>query len=189
VAAARSIPYWGPARARVGVDSQRDGGLGCGDSTCVTDLTDGAAYRPATDTWRSVSRPPGLGSAAVAVWDGERMLAWSSGDCPQPCLIGFAFDPAADSWTPLPDPPDSVVTNPYRALWTGNEVMLWDWDGSIIAYQPISGTWRTLPAGPGADRRYHTLLWTGQTVLVWGGWNGAAFTPPRNDGAALDPPK
>ncbi|MDF1597733.1 MAG: hypothetical protein P1T08_16760 [Acidimicrobiia bacterium] len=158
------------------------------DSTCVEDLTDGAAYNPATDTWRTLPTSGDLQSSAVAVWDGDQILFWSQDECTRRCLVGEAYDPQTDFWLQLPDPPAPATSDLYRALWIGDRALLWNQDGTALTYQPNTATWQTLPPYPSADRRFFlTLGWTGQAVIVWGGWNGHAFTPPSNDGAALDP--
>lgn len=61
-----------------------------------------------------------------------------------------------------------------------------EWRGDDAEWTlPRSGTWRPLPTAPLAARGGHAMVWTGDEVIVWGGfdWNGR----PLTDGAAFDP--
>lgn len=154
----------------------------------------------------------------TAVWAGERMLVWGGeADHPEPGVTarfadGAAFrpgpdpdrgpgpdrDPGPGSWerlAPAPLQPRSAHT----AVWTGEELLVRGGQtgchddrvvGDGAAYDPETDTWRTLASAPLAPRRAHTAVWTGDEMLVWGGWGppqpGAAAREFA-DGAAYDP--
>src|SRR5208283_4723022 len=64
-------------------------------------------------------------------------------------------------------------------VWTGTEMIIWGgfsydttWhffnDGG--RYNPAANTWAALPTnGAPSARRYHTAVWTGTEMIVWGG--------------------
>ena len=50
---------------------------------------------------------------------------------------------------------------------------------------PRPGSWRQVPAAPLAARGGHAMVWSGDEVLVWGGFDW--YGRPLTDGAAFDP--
>ncbi len=100
---------FGGARGEVGVE--------------VNLLGDGAAYDPANDTWRPLSKrgAPSPRGGHIAVWTGTHMLVWGG---ERGCPAGALYDPEADEWTPMTTegaPPGTW--NPYRA-WTGEQLLV-----------------------------------------------------------------
>jgi N-acetylneuraminic acid mutarotase len=81
----------------------------------------------------------------------------------------------------------------HTAVWTGSEMIVWGGYSSSssyaadgAAYDLSKDTWRTLEAVPSGfvGREYHTAVWTGSKMIVWGGYNAATY---KNDGAIYDP--
>jgi hypothetical protein len=164
---ARELIYWG------------------GDASChegpVSD--EGAAFNPATQTWRALPSSPIDGrSSAAAVWSGEEMLVWGGwnanvrGD-------GAAYRPATDEWRLLAESPlDPQI--PTAAVWTGNEMLVWGGPEGA-AYDPAEDAWRELALAPYALDRAHAI-WTGQEMIVYGmRLNEPSPNPAR--GLAYDP--
>ena len=56
----------------------------------------------------------------------------------------------------------------------------------VLAYNPATNTWRSLPASGLAPRAQAMTVWTGKELVVWGGLN-SDFSAAYNDGARLDP--
>ena len=179
---------------------------------------DGAAYNPATRTWRRIKNAP---MHAVLAWTGHDVLAWGGyvdehGRTQDPAVdrrkaqLGWdeaavgsyrrmlqRYDPVKDAWTPLTaagGPP--AVAGP--GVWTGQGLLLfgggndptyyhdtWFYDpakdpGPAVA---TGGVWRHLPSElPG--RIFHSAIWTGEKMLVWGGGGGGQFF---NDGGLFTP--
>jgi N-acetylneuraminic acid mutarotase len=51
-------------------------------------------------------------------------------------------------------------------------------------YDPVANTWTaTTTAGAPSVRAYHTAVWTGSRMIVWGGYNSVLL----NDGGQYDP--
>jgi N-acetylneuraminic acid mutarotase len=80
------------------------GGTATGERRPVA-LDDGAAYDPATDTWRTLPPAPILGRRwGVAVWTGEEMLVWGSPEANLPPFHEPGHAPAG----PQPLQPDGA---------------------------------------------------------------------------------
>jgi N-acetylneuraminic acid mutarotase len=83
-----------------------------------------------------------------------------------------------DTWTATAGPPDSRSS--HTAIWTGSEMIVWGGLGSLgstdldsgARYNPSTDTWAVTSAvnAPTA-RAYHTAVWTGSEMIVWGGYS------------------
>ena len=137
---------------------------------------EGAAYNPATRTWRTIApSPPGMLGGAGVAWTGDEMVVWAS-NSPDGPVGGAAYDPATDSWRRLPAGPLGRREG-YASAWTGKELIVVG--GSLgdtlakpvaAALDPKTGTWRLLPAlnritgllpSPG-------VVWDGRELFVMG---------------------
>jgi hypothetical protein len=133
-------------------------------------LSDGAAYNPATSSWRTIAPlPAGVrGYAAGAVWTGEAAVFWA-GNSPDGPAVGAVYDPGADTWRSLPDGPLGPREG-YASVWTGKELVLIGGvrgDGQATpvaaAVDPRTGSWRLLPAFD------HLIFYGGPNGAVWDG--------------------
>lgn len=103
-------------------------------------------------------------------------------------------------WSAIPAAGAPVARFGASAVWTGKEMIVWGGhediaDRSLVRHRrdggrfdPESGTWRPLPLnGAPAARSWHSAVWTGSEMLVWGG----SGEPDQEfcDGAAYDPAK
>ena len=59
----------------------------------------GAAYDPATDTWRTLPASELSPQASTAAWNGRDLIAWDYE------ATAGAYDPDRDAWRPLPRVP------------------------------------------------------------------------------------
>ena len=157
--------------------------------------TAGAAYDPATDSWRPVAPPPGFvagrseGAVGPGVWTGHELVSWRS---------GLAYDPATDSWREIAEAPlaprtdEIVVAVPLGVLvWGGCDSTRGICDDDRTApftdgafYDPAADTWTMLPAGPLGGGFRGVAAWTGDEVVI-------VVSDPADDGrpsvAAFDP--
>ncbi|MBN1947066.1 MAG: hypothetical protein JW797_15430 [Bradymonadales bacterium] len=92
-----------------------------------------------------------------------------------------------DQWTPTStDAGPYFVRRGHTAVWTGEEMIIWG--GRIRAgsediptdtgwlYEPASDTWTALPTDNAPSARYgHTAIWTGDQMLVWGGFDDTNY--------------
>jgi Kelch motif len=154
----------------------------------------GAAYNPATGTWRTLPPMPGVAEVGegwyLAVWTGRELLAGGLD-------LGAAYNPATNRWRPLSSrfgsAPGTVV------VWTGRQVLTWGggccggYYATGRAYTPATDSWQPLPRGPLAGR-HTTGAWTGTEMVVIGG-NGrggifrdaAAYNPTTRSWRRLPP--
>jgi hypothetical protein len=190
------LPHPGYQVAWTGQEAIAWGGLSKADN-----IVPGVAYDPAADRWRRLptagESPRRTGHAVV--WTGRLLLVLGgygntySGQ-PIPPLDGGAYEPSTDRWLPMSSAGAPGTRRGHSAVWTGREAIVWGGepfstsggtaprhDGS--AYDPATGRWRTLPTDGAPPRSGHAAVWTGQEMLVWGGYDGG----PRSDGAAFRP--
>jgi N-acetylneuraminic acid mutarotase len=148
----------------------------------------GAAYNPATHTWRTLPPMPHRPVDGPALWDGKEVLFLSTTSA-----RGMAFNPATRHWRLLPAMP--LPRSGFAAVWTGHRVLVWgglSTDGTPPphgeAYIPATNRWGALPASPLPGRAGPTSVWTGDKMIVWGGSidNGRTITRFK-DGAAYTP--
>jgi N-acetylneuraminic acid mutarotase len=158
-------------------------------------LARAAAYEPATDSWRRIARPPVPGGTAV--WDRRELLVVGGGANGRSAL---AYAPTANRWrrlAPLPSRRFQVAI-----LWAGTRLLLWGGSSTAgaappvmsphgLAYDPRANRWSTLPRAPLAGRLEPSAVWTGRSMVVWGGTRPekpfGTGTEFLNDGAAFAP--
>jgi len=127
---------------------------GWGDGIGSTQYADGAAYNPATGSWRMITGAPlNARRYHLAAWTGSEMLI-VGGDR---LRDGAAYDPATDSWRSIADIPipvsDEPVTTATSSVWTGEELIVWHVKtDEVAAYSPVADEWRELsPVGLDID--------------------------------------
>lgn len=126
--------------------------------------TSAAAYSPSTNSWRQLSDAPISSEFTTAVWTGTTMLVTSASGI-------AAYDPTTDQWT-SPTQPSDDLGRLRTVVWTGAELIVWPTDvartvSEGVAFNPDTGTWRTLPEPP-AWPAAPDLVWTGTHVVIWG---------------------
>ncbi len=143
------------------------------------------AYRPAARTWVRLAdgpQPATVNSADVAVWTGSRMLVIG--------LTSGSYDPAANTWRQIARP--GVSLGGAVTGWTGRQFLAWggtcceDTSRDGMAYNPVTSTWRKLPAAPLQPRASASGAWTGKELVVAGGRDFFRKTVFR-DAAAYNP--
>ncbi|MCC5808421.1 MAG: hypothetical protein JJU00_18985 [Opitutales bacterium] len=160
-----------------------------GGKTGPDQATDtGARYNPATDTWTALplTGAPVARKRAVAVWTGTEMLVWGGENGAQTTsqTSGAHYDPATDTWEAIPTTgaPDGRAFFP--PVWSGEELIVWGGfrrganqvnTGGL--YNPQTRTWRTLGlnGSPPSRRNAHAAVWTGNAMIVLGGFFGSAL--------------
>jgi hypothetical protein len=137
----------------------------------------------AVGTWNTLhQRTPAARVGHTAVWTGSEMLVWGgygpTADLGLPA--GARYDPATDEWSVMGAGAGSPAPRrDHTAVWTGTRMIVW---GGVVSlepflpatggiYDPITDTWiptrsdATAPVG----RIYHSVVWTGSRMVVWGG--------------------
>jgi N-acetylneuraminic acid mutarotase len=167
-----------------------------GGESADDERTDGAALDPVSGAWSPIATRPEPGScggdtACGGLWTGTAVVFPTS---------GLAYDPAADRWSVLTAPPGPDAPAPGEpAVWTGRRLLAWGVPGfddndsgadtgdetvAAAMYDPVTNRWQPFPVGPLRGRDRHTAVWTGQAMLVWGGFED---DQPLGDGAAYRP--
>ena len=159
-------------------------------------LDDGGRYDPLTDTWTATARAgaPSARYSHTAVWTGSKMVVWGgNGSGVGVVNSGGRYDPATDSWAPLSTfhaPPGRMK---HSAVWTGSRMIVWGGQGNTFRdvfnhggrYDPVGDAWTPLTTlGAPPARGYHTAVFTGDEMLVWGGFDGSSVVA---EGGRYDP--
>ena len=178
--------------------------IGWGGGCCGDAFSDGAAYNPVTNTWRKLAASPLAPSAApTGAWDGREVIVLV-GDFdpdghrwPAHFARAAAYNPVTDTWRRIAPLPES--RGGATATWDGHELLVVGGAGAPrggqpaplsrtgFAYNPAADRWRQLPPME-SGRTASAVLWTGKTLLLWGGsesGNGTTVVPPH--GLAYDP--
>ena len=165
-----------------------------GSASRAASAVDGAAYDPHEDRWRELPPAPFALNEATLAWTGDEMIVigarldgnnWSDTEHAR----GAAFDPATSEWRVLPPYPFSPQAS--TAVWTGRELVVWDYELRSAAYDPAANRWRPLPDLPlefsecypkGAAGEGLVLAWhCGRTALLdpaADSWREVHGTPP-----------
>ncbi|MCU1396641.1 MAG: hypothetical protein JWM34_5069 [Ilumatobacteraceae bacterium] len=137
----------------------------------VTVMSDGAAFDPATMTWRVVPAAPipgGLSSAAV--WTGTEMIVVVTNETGALPDLAAAYNPTTNTWRQLPTPPLTAAAQPLSMVWTGTEAIAVGGVNTIAtgaAYNPTTNTWRPIADAPGRlQPPLQQLVWTGSRALT-----------------------
>jgi N-acetylneuraminic acid mutarotase len=175
-------------------------GAGC-QPQCL--FNDGASYDPATDRWSPIAPAPvAARSGHTAVWVQDRMVVWGGAvEGGKASADGASYDPATDAWTGLrPAPLEARIS--HRGVASAQRMLVWGGssgegqvgkyfaDGAV--YSPADNAWTPMAAFPetreGGGRDTFSSVWTGEKMLVWGGFSRNATCNPCNheDGAIYD---
>ncbi|MBN1770643.1 MAG: hypothetical protein JXB32_05230 [Deltaproteobacteria bacterium] len=105
------------------------GGADAGFSMGIySPLGNGAAYDPATDSWRPLGAAPlDPRHSHAAVWLGGAMLVWGgTRDYVMSAFDdGALYDPATDRWTSMTTVGAPQGRRSFAAAWSGSEFLVW----------------------------------------------------------------
>jgi N-acetylneuraminic acid mutarotase len=144
-------------------------------------LNTGGRYNPSTDGWTATSVPNDvLGRVGhSAVWTGGEMIVWGGTDSTfNDCITGGRYNPSTDSWMATSPANLLHARDSHTAVWTGSEMIVWGGafcypcmvfnDGA--RYNPATDSWvATNTTNAPSARYWHTAVWTGSEMVVWGG--------------------
>ncbi len=160
-----------------------------------TSLNTGARYSPSTDSWNPTStgaNTPSARSGHTALWTGSEMIVWGGDNA----NTGGRYDPVGDSWTATSSLGAPTGRTSHTAVWTGTGMIVWGGrDSSLIflntgaIYDPILDSWSDTDASVAAPeaRGFHTAVWTGTRMIVWGGVKGVSTLSYLNSGGRYEP--
>jgi len=139
-------------------------------------------YNPESDVWSlisTVNQPEA--DLPEAVWTGTEMIVWSSLNAMGESPSG-KYNPITDSWTEI-----SSINRPSSrsydsVVWTGTEMIVWggqhNFGGALDTggkYNPLTDSWTATSTVNAPEARayhtgaFHTAVWTGSEMIVWGG--------------------
>jgi N-acetylneuraminic acid mutarotase len=166
------------------------------------DFDTGGRYAPGTDTWvatTTVNAPSGR-EAHTAIWTGNEMILWGgrNQNFEYP-TTGGRYNPQTDSWIATSIANAPAGRQNLTAVWTGSQMIVWggyfESGGAHYLntggrYDPGTDSWTaTSTADAPAARAFDTAVWTGNEMIVWGGY----FDVPNqgrfflNTGGRYDP--
>ena len=154
-----------------------------GGTDGVSYFNTGGSYSVGTDSWTasSTTNAPIGRERHTAVWTGGEMIVWGGVDETfSDCNTGGRYNPSTDSWVATslanaPSPRDSQT-----AVWTGRQMIVW---GGVFCcpvvdfntggrYSPDADSWMATTTGNAPVARvYHSAVWAGSEMVVWGGFN------------------
>lgn len=105
---------------------------------------------------------------------------------------GAIYSPTTDTWSRPPGLSSGLIGGRayHSAVWTGSSLIIWGGSSGVryfddgAVYTPATDTWTTPPglnASPLSPRRNHMAVWTGTSMIVWGGYGHTGGD--RRDGA------
>ena len=148
-------------------------------------LNTGARYNPVTNSWvaTSITDAPSARYGHTAVWTGSEMIVWGGGTG-RLFNTGGRYNPGTDSWAPTGVNNAPSARAVHTAVWTGSEMIVWGgyyyppstgWNTGG-RYDPATDDWTATSTTNAPEARYyHTAVWTGSEMIVWGGYNGSTF--------------
>jgi N-acetylneuraminic acid mutarotase len=147
----------------------------------------GGKYNPGSDTWTatSISNAPSERELHTAVWTGNEMIIWGGYvyDGNNHYLnSGGRYNPGINSWTPTNTANTPSGRYRHAGVWTGSEMIVWGGlfrDGSAHylntggKYDASTDSWSaTSTTNAPSGREWHTAVWSGSEMIVWGGFAG-----------------
>ncbi len=168
-----------------------------GGASAGSFVNSGGRFNPSNAVWTTVSatNAPAGRIGHIATWTGSRMVIWGGRNSVGVLGDGAYYDPAANLWTSLPSANAPSPRFGAAAVVTADRIVVWggtDPSGALnTGAQLLFGAngvptgWVTMSSlnAPSA-RNGHSMVWTGQKVLVWGGQGSGNFL---SDGAMYDP--
>ena len=113
-------------------------------------------------------------------------MVWGGLVGANPSYQGGTYDPVTAQWALLPTNSVSPARSDHTAVWTGNRMIVWGGftstgesnTGALYAPPvpgadpPIGGWLATSTTSAPVLRSGHSAIWTGTTMVIWGGKNG-----------------
>ena len=175
-------------------------------SSNIKFLKYGGSLNPSTGTWTQLANgSPAPRGGHSMVWTGTEIIIWggatstmANGSFDSSFNDGARFNPATGVWTPLSRLNAPIGRYGHSTVWTGTEMIIFGGQrfnssgmtevlSSGARYNPTSNVWTaTTSTGAPTARSYHSAVWSGSKMIVWGGTtDGGPMS--TNTGAQYDP--
>ena len=129
-----------------------------------------------------MAKDGGPRGGSIAVWTGRQLIVWGSTDGGDRAPATGLYDPVADRWTPVDPRGGPPVQQGANGVWTGRELIVWegypntnDWTAPVTGgrLDPVMRRWQPMSrVNAPTSRAYHSMVWTGAEIIVWGGLQG-----------------
>jgi len=161
----------------------------------------GGRYNPITNSWQSTNAAgaPDSRRNHSAIWTGDEMIVWggySYDDSSTYYNDGSRYNPSNNSWHPISNINAPSARDDHSVVWTSNEMIVWGGGpggaGSMLntggIYNPTSDNWTlTSTSNAPSARLSHSVIWTGQDMIVWGGHYSNGYQDYYKTGGIYDP--
>lgn len=132
-------------------------GADCALPPKSAERADGAAYDPATDTWREIAPAPAAFAGGHALWWDDRVIVVSD-------RLTMAYDPAADEWQRLELHPDGLYDGGLVGTDDGPVAFSYDQrpqtdDVTDWRLDLATGEWSPLPRDPFGESYDRSMAW------------------------------
>jgi len=174
------------------------GGVG-GTLASQVPLSTGGRYNPTSNSWSTLptSGTPAARSGHKAVWSGAEMLVWGGTDLTTNLNTGGRYHVISNSWNDITTNNAPSPRIEHTAVWDGTRMIVWGGLDNFApqsylqtggGYNPLTDAWFATQAFTNnpAGRSQHVAAWTGDQMIIHGGWNGSAYlddtyryVPPR----------
>ena len=175
----------------------------------------GFSYNPITDIWTQIrldESTPAPRAFHTAVWTGAKMIVWGGEawdeETTPPYFVslntGGVYDPVEDRWVATPVSGAPSARSDHSAVWTGTEMIIWggmlastggeDPPPNIPHYTPLNdgsrfdpsfSGWTAMGGTPPTARGRAAVVWTGDEMLIVGGFDGSSWVDPDDDSTAF----
>lgn len=159
---------------------------------------DGAIYDLIANTWTPISNvnaPSAREIRSSAVWTGQSMIVWGGLANSTALGTGAMYNPQNNTWITISTINAPIARFDHTTIWTGKEMIVWG-GGNTAYYQPfvhlgdgakfdpLKNTWTPISnVNAPAARIFHNAVWTGRTMLIYGGSGSTGYF---NDASTYD---
>jgi N-acetylneuraminic acid mutarotase len=135
-----------------------------------------------SDYWEHSEIMPKVRIGHTAIWTGNEMIVWGGVADNGAIKTGGRYDPVTDTWYGMTTNEAPLQRAYHTAIWTGSEMIIWGGnyiDGNSYGqpvksgakYNPYTNKWIPIeePGSMIKSRAHHTAIWTGTTMIIYGG--------------------
>ncbi len=150
----------------------------------------GSRFNPSTNVITNLPtiNAPSSRYEQTTTWDGSRMIVWGGESGGAAVNNGGMYNPSTNSWTVVSNAGAPAPRQKHTAIWCPGLNRLIIWGGSSTAFSgemntgavfnPATNSWTgaTQTTGAPNPRFNHTVVWSGNEMIVFGGMSIGAST-------------
>jgi len=159
-----------------------------GATTPTAQERTGGRYNPSLDSWVATNTAdvdcPSVRTGHTAVWTGTEMVVFGGYNTVY-LNTGGRYVPSSNSWTAMTSATAPSLRSFHTAVWDGTYMIVWGGYGCSdppgcttngyldtgSRYRPATNSWFVTSVTGTPLRRYqHSAVWTGEKMIVWGGF-------------------